>query len=218
MDAVLEKRFQSIREKYTTASSYLKIHRARLKDLEERRTRHVYRTDLRMKESEIFKKWLEDMLEENIHSMESLVTAALAHVIHDQKLAFRIRQEQQYNRIAMKFGLEQDTDNGTVEGDPMNSFGGGAAVLISLVLRVAVMTRMKMGNLLLLDESMVALANAYVPNAAAFIRQLSEKTGINILMVTHNPAFLEYAHTAYEGTSDGTSLKLRTLPTDDGSL
>ena len=218
MDAALEKRFQSVRDKYTTASSYLKIHRSRQKELEDRRTRHVYRADLRMKESEIFKRWLEDMLEENINSMEHLVTAALAHVIHDQKLAFRIRQEQQYNRIAMKFGLEQETDNGTVEGDPMNSFGGGAAVLISLVLRIAVMTRMKMGNLLLLDESMVALANAYVPNAAAFIRQLSEKTGINILMVTHNPAFLEYAHTAYEGTSDGTCLKLRELPTDDGSL
>lgn len=218
MDAALEQRFDRLKDQFKTASTHLKIHRNRIQELEDRRTQHVYRSDLRQKESEIFKRWLEDMLEENIHSMESLVTSALNHVIHDQKLTFRIRQEQQYNRIAMKFGLEQETDSGTVEGDPMNSFGGGAAVLISLVLRLAVMTRMKMGNLLLLDESLAALANAYVPHAGAFIRQLSERTGINIVIVTHNPLLMDFAHTAYEGTSDGSSLKLKLVRSDDNSL
>lgn len=65
-----------------------------------------------------------------------------------------------------------------------------------------------MGNLLLLDESMHALANKYVPAAAAFMRQLSEQTGINILMVTHNEEFLCHSHTAYEGTKQDGVLRL----------
>jgi len=81
-------------------------------------------------------------------------------------------------------------------------------VLISLVLRLAVMARMKMGNLLMLDESMVSLANKYVPAAAEFLHQLAEQTGVNILMVTHNPEFIAHAHIAYEGYKDK-SLKLR---------
>ncbi len=75
------------------------------------------------------------------------------------------------------------------------------------------MARMKMGNLLLLDESMSFLADRYVPNAGSFMRQLSERTGINILMVTHNKEYLNYAHTAYEGHNDG-SLKLRPIKTE----
>lgn len=214
MNNDLESRFSSLRDKIQTAKNYVKFHSSRMKELESKRETHVYRSDLRQKESEIFKRWLHDMLEENIESMENLVTSGLNHVINDQKLSFRIRQEAQYDRIAMKFGIEQLTDAGTVEGDPINSFGGGAAVLISLILRIAVMSKMKMGNLLLLDESLAALANVYVPNAAAFMRQLSEKTGVNILIVTHNPTFLEYAHTAYEATSDGTRMSLNRIDTN----
>ena len=167
-----------------------------------------YKADLHQKCTEIFKTWLEDSLDKNVNSMAELATTGLKHVIGDQELAFHIRQDPQKNRLSMKFLIEEDGN----EGDPLASFGGGAAVIISLVLRLAVMARMGMGNILLLDESMVALANAYVPSCAEFMRQLAEQTGINILMVTHNPEFIAHAHVAYEGHKDG-SLKLRRLRT-----
>lgn len=163
-----------------------------------------YKVDLYQRSSEIFKNWLEDSVRENIDSMAELATSGLQHVIYDQNLTFKVHQESKYNRIAMKFILNDDG----VEGDPLNSFGGGPAVLISLILRLAVMARLQMGKLLILDESMASLANHYVPNAADFMRQLAEETGINILMVTHNNEFTQRAHLAYEGTKDG-HLKLR---------
>ncbi len=143
-------------------------------------------------------------------SISDLVTTALRHIIFDQELTFRIIQEPKYNRLAMRFSIEE---NG-VEADPMSSFGGGAAVVASFVLRVAIMARLKMSNLLLLDESMFALANRYVPSAADFMKQLAEETGINIFMVTHNDEFMSNAHLSYEGYvepgADGIkSLRLR---------
>jgi DNA repair exonuclease SbcCD ATPase subunit len=154
-----------------------------------------YLADLNQKSSEIFKSWLEDLLDNNVNSMAGLVTAGLRHVIDDQEITFKIVQELKYNRLSMRFAIEEDG----VEGDPMSSFGGGAVLFASFVLRMAVISRMKMGNLLLLDESMSALANRYVPAAADFMRRLSEETGVNILMVTHNDEFMANAHTSYEG-------------------
>jgi ABC-type molybdenum transport system ATPase subunit/photorepair protein PhrA len=162
-----------------------------------------YNAELNQKSSEIFKTWLEDLLENNVNSISDLVTSGLQSVVHDQNLVFKINQELKYNRLSMRFSI----DNDGIEGDPLDSFGGGAVAFISFILRLAIMTRMKMGNLLLLDESLASLANYYVPMAADFMRQLSEKTGINILMVTHNDEFVNYAHTAYEGSKDS-SLKL----------
>ena len=157
------------------------------------------RADLLQHSADVFKEWLDDSLRQNVGAIGDLVTTGLRHIIYDQKLTFKIKQEMKFNRLSMRFVIE---DEG-VEGDPMASFGGGAVLTASLILRLAIMSRLGMGNLLLLDESMHALANKYVPAAASFMRQLSEQTGINILMVTHNEEFLTHAHTAYEGWKEG---------------
>jgi hypothetical protein len=157
-----------------------------------------HRADLNQRGAEVIKKWLEDLLSTNVDSIANLVTTAFRHIIFDQRLTFRIVQEPKHNRLAMRFVIEEDG----VEADPMTSFGGGAAVVASFVLRVAIMTRLKMSNLLLLDESMFALADRYVPHAIDFMKQLAEETGINIFMVTHNDEFVANAHIAYDGHSE----------------
>jgi DNA repair exonuclease SbcCD ATPase subunit len=204
-DTVLS-RLKNFKEGVHKLSTYRDILRSQVNSLSKEESEATYKAELYQKCSEIFKSWLEDSMKRNVDSMAELATTGLRHIIHDQNLKFDIKQESKYNRLAMKFVLENDG----VEGDPIQSYGGGAAVIISFILRVAVMSRMKMANLLILDESLLAISQSYVPAAAAFIRQLSEETGINILLVTHNPEFLNHAHIAYEGHKDG-SLKIRKL-------
>ena len=203
-------RLKQLQAGISRLSTYRDILQSQMTALEKEETDASYKADLYQRCSEVFKTWLEDSMKRNVDSMAQLATTGLQHVILDQKLTFNIKQEAKYNRLAMRFVLEKDG----VEGDPVQSYGGGAAVIISFVLRIAVMARMKMANLLILDESMLALSNSYVPGAAAFMRQLAEETGINILMVTHNPEFLNQAHIAYEGRLEGSgvaSLKLKKL-------
>jgi len=199
-------RLKQFKESINKLSTYRSILRSQMNSLSKEETDLVYKSNLYQKCSEIFKSWLEDSMKRNIDSMSELATTGLRHIIHDQKLTFNIRQESKYNRLAMKFILEDDG----IEGDPVQSYGGGAAVIISFILRIAVMSRMKMANLLILDESLMAISKEYVPAAGAFIRQLSEETGINILLVTHNPEFLNHAHVAYEGHKTD-SMKIRKL-------
>jgi DNA repair exonuclease SbcCD ATPase subunit len=203
MDDLLE-RFDHLKDGVSRLKSYRDILVFQASEADTSEKEFKYSADLHQKCTEIFKTWLEDSLTKNVDSIAQLATTGLRHVLGDQELSFHIRQDPQKNRLAMRFVVEEDGN----EGDPLASFGGGAAVVISLVLRLAVMARMGMGNLLLLDESMAALWNGYVPSCAEFMRQLSEQTGINILMVTHNPEFISNAHVAYEGHKDG-SLKLR---------
>ncbi len=208
MSAIDQNELDTLVEDVARVRAYRDVLVQQVSSLESEETGRRYRADLYQKCTEVFKQWLEDSLEKNIQSMAELGTTALRHVIHDQELLFKIQQDPKLNRLSMKFLIEQDG----VEGDPMASFGGGAVVLLSMVLRLAVMARMGMVNMLLLDESMMALANRYVPSAADFMRRLSEETGVNILMVTHNPEYLAHAHVAYECHKDG-SLKLRRMRT-----
>lgn len=193
----LKGRLQTLKENIARAEAHRDSVRARRETAERVASSLRYDAELQQKSSEVIKSWLDDMLRSNVDSIASLATSGLRHVIHDQDLSFRIKQELKYNRVSMSFVIE----DGGVEGDPMSSFGGGAVLVASLILRLAVMSRLGMGNLLLLDETMFALANKYVPSAADFMRQLSEETGVNIFMVTHNEEFMSNAHTAYEGFS-----------------
>ena len=155
---------------------------------------------------EIFKSWLESSIESNINSISDLATEGLRNILNDQEMVFRIKQEHRNNKLWMKFMIESDG----VEGDPLTSYGGGAAMICSLVLRISMMKRLGLCDLLLLDETMVAVSNAYVGNTAEFMRTLAEKAGIHILMVTHNQEFVDNSHVAYEGSKTD-HLKLRRI-------
>lgn len=174
-----------------------------ISSLEQEEKEKKYEVELYQKLLELFKKWIDESVAKNVDAISDLVTTGLHHIIDDQTIKFTIKPDHKASRIEMQFLVEQDG----FSGDPLDSFGGGATAIISFILRVAVMSRVNCSNLLILDESLSALANVYVPGCADFLRKISEELDINILMVTHNNEFLSKAHTAYEGVK-GTSLKL----------
>lgn len=191
----LSSRLDELRKGIASVSSYRLVISRQRQESSTAAESDRYRSDLNRRSSEVIKKWLEDMLKSNVDPMSELVTSALRSVIFDQSLTFTTRQDPKYNRLSMSFWMEEDG----VEADPLSSFGGGPAVVSSLVLRLAVMKRLRMAPFLLLDESMSALALRYIPSATDFMRQLAEETGVTIFMVTHNEEFLSGAHVAYEG-------------------
>ena len=54
-----------------------------------------------------------------------------------------------------------------------------------------------MRPLLLLDESLGAVAENYVPAIGHFLSKLCERLDMDILAVTHNPVLVEAADRAY---------------------
>jgi len=153
---------------------------------------------LHKKSTEIFKLWLNNMMNESLNAIEPIVTSGISSVIDDQSIKFKIDRLMKNNRLIFKFNIENDG----VSGDPMKSFGGGVVMVASFVLRVVIMSKIGNGGLLLLDESLNALANKYIDNASELMRKLSQETGINILMVTHNDKFIDGSDVSYSCDKD----------------
>jgi DNA repair exonuclease SbcCD ATPase subunit len=71
------------------------------------------------------------------------------------------------------------------EVDPLDADGGGLVQVAAFALRIAVWTLGKTRNTIVLDEPMNALSSDSQPLAAEIVKELSDKLGIQFIIVTH---------------------------------
>jgi ABC-type thiamine transport system ATPase subunit len=67
----------------------------------------------------------------------------------------------------------------------------------SILMRITVIFRRDLRPLLLLDETLVAVANKYVDRAAKFLSTLCKRLDLDVLLITHDEALVSAAHRAY---------------------
>ena len=84
--------------------------------------------------------------------------------------------------------------------DPLSASGGGAVDVAAFALRVAswAMQNPKSNNVLLLDEPFRYLSVNLLAKASAMLQQISQKLGLQIIMVTHSPELVEMADSVFE--------------------
>ena len=93
--------------------------------------------------------------------------------------------------------VQKQADGTVTEGSCMDAYGGSIATVESVLLRIVVLNRRGLRPLLLLDESLSAVAEHYVPRVGKFLALLSERMGLDVLAVSHNPSLVEAATNAY---------------------
>ncbi len=96
------------------------------------------------------------------------------------------------------FKLEQDG----LETDILEAKGGTVVNLVNFLLRLAVVlaTHPPLRRTIVLDEAFAHVSSEYVPALAAMLRQLCDETGVQFLLVTHEPAYGDAADVVYEVT------------------
>lgn len=154
------------------------------------------------------------MNEKNETQAARLATLALAEVFPDLNISLEIEHTEARGIPATTLKLK-DAEKG-VTGEPCDSFGGGPASLLGVVLRVVTTVRQKgLARVLILDEPMIQVSGQYQERAAKLLRKLCEPTtngglGFDMMVVTHNPVFMTMAHKSYHATSseDGKALKI----------
>ena len=171
-----------------------------------------------IKVEELFKHLLDKYVHRYAESFSQVVTEGLQAIFHDQDIGFDIVVGQKNGKVWIDFETVQDG----VRGQALQSFGGGVSSVESLLLRLLVLLKTGLAKYLILDESLAALSEEYVDEAGQFIRRMSEELGVNVLLITHNKAFLDHAHTAYQADQDLsgerdrlTLKKLATEPKED---
>lgn len=150
---------------------------------------------IREKTSELLKNLLDNLINENVNLISSLVTDGLKLVVEDQNISFRA-EIQQKKDLWIKFITTHDD----IEGDVLESFGGMLACLESFILRIICILKLKLRRVLILDEVFAQVSSEYLENTSRLIKKLCDQFNIDLLLVTHQKKLLKYADNIYHAS------------------
>lgn len=124
------------------------------------------------------------------YHISNLVSMALASVFPEPYI-FNLRFVQKRNKTEAELVF---TKNGNETDDILNSGGGGVADIASIALRISLWSIKKTRPTLILDESLKFLHSPeYQEKASQMLKEVSQKLGLQIIMVSDQRNILEYA-------------------------
>lgn len=87
-----------------------------------------------------------------------------------------------------------------LKADPQTASGGGAVDIAAFALRIASWSMQvpKTRNVIILDEPMRFVSADLQANASAMLKEISEKLGIQFIIVTHNEVLTSYADRVFK--------------------
>lgn len=134
----------------------------------------------------------------SMSTVERLNTEGLRAVFSDQDFKVRADVGMSHNKVSVSLITSQTFPDGrVVESEARDGFGGAVTTIQGVILRVIVTMRNGLRPVLFLDETLPAVDANYTQNVGPFLRGLCSKLGMDVLLVTHNPALLEFADRAY---------------------
>ena len=130
--------------------------------------------------------------------IEETVTAALRSIFEDGGISFNIELSSGATPSATWQVISSYTDF-EVAANPEDARGGGVTDVVSLALRLSLLelARPKHEGPVILDEPGKMISREYLPNVAAFLSKYGEKTGRQIIMVTHHGILADAADVAW---------------------
>lgn len=147
-----------------------------------------------------------------VQAVEQLQTEGLQAVFDDQDIKVKAQVEVQRGKVSVDLLTIQKHPGGAeVEGLSNDAFGGAVSTVQSVLLRLIIVLRRGLRPILLLDESLPAFDSNYVTNMGNFLSTLCKRLGMDILLVSHNPAMVEAADKAYRITKRNGHAKFETV-------
>jgi len=126
--------------------------------------------------------------------LSDMVTMALEAVFGRSyifKVSFIIKRNKTEAEIAL---FTKDGD----QVDPMTEVGGGVVDITAFAIRVALWALSPSHPTIVLDEPFRFLSRDFQPKAGQLLHDLSEKLGLQFIMVTHNPDLVEASDRVFE--------------------
>lgn len=127
--------------------------------------------------------------------IESLVTYGLRTVFEDD-LSFHLVQTVSRNAAQVDFVVRTTLADGEQIDTPvMDARGGGLVAVVGFMLRLVIMLLApdRQAPVMFLDEPFAHLSAEYEPRMASFLRELVDKTDIQIVHITHSDAYTDDA-------------------------
>jgi DNA repair exonuclease SbcCD ATPase subunit len=144
-----------------------------------------------------------------ILNIESIVTTALQSVFGEDSYEFKVDFNIKRNRTEADLYFVKDG----FRYNPMSGSGYGAVDIASFALRIVALelSQPRVRKVLIIDEPFKNLSEEYHDLAGQMIRELSEKLGIQFIIVTHIKELGDHAHKVFTVVRNGKISKIKEM-------
>ena len=165
----------------------------KLKDSTEKElTKLKNEKDILDKSEKVFKHLIDKLAKNELSKMDKLVTYGLNSVFKGRDIKFKSEIQERGKKIWID--MQTSYNNSVVDSEST----GSVHVVKSFILRLLCIIKMKRSRFILMDETFSAIHNMYIENLSTLIKELTSKLNMDILLVTHNYNFADYAKNAYQ--------------------
>lgn len=134
--------------------------------------------------------------------IENLVTQGLQKIFGPE-WSFHVVPVLKGKTPTVEFKVRTTLSNGSVlDTSVVDSRGAGLASVVGFLLRLVLILLSKKTSVLILDETFANLSDSYIPKLTEFIREVIDKTNLQVIMVTHEHRFAEVADRCYHFSLD----------------
>lgn len=126
--------------------------------------------------------------------ISEFITSALQSIWGENAYKYELRFVEKRNRTEVEMVLK--TQDGEVSLDNLNNIrsGGGVLDIVALALRIALWSlQPNKQPMMILDQPLSNLDMNHLPKAGQLIDELSNKLGMQFVMINHNPALADIA-------------------------
>lgn len=108
------------------------------------------------------------------------------------------------------FTVVSQTDEGELRTSIMDARGGGVAAIVGFLIQaVLVLLTPGLRPVLFLDETFRNVSEEYQAPLGEFVKDLCERTGLQVVLVTHQPTIAEYADSWYSFSQESGRTKIK---------
>ena len=120
-----------------------------------------------------------------IDRIEGLINKALAFIFYDESYEAKLEIKDKKLEIMLR-------DNGKDLTKPLSKVGGGIRIVISVFLQIFFITERNLERLMLLDESLYAVSEAYRERFYNFLKLNSVENNFYLLVISHDERTEKY--------------------------
>lgn len=137
---------------------------------------------------------------ETTEKIENIISYGLQTIFEDSSYKFKILDSIKRKQVVYDFRVFSDSFSSDEGVSILDSRGGGVISIVSFLLRLVLMCMVdkKAERFMALDEPFSALSENYHENLVAAVKQITEKLGVQLLVVSHQKSLDSFGDVVYE--------------------
>ena len=191
------KRIRGVQDRFLVLKSDMERNQAKLSKLEKERDETMRNIDLRVKAIEFIEGVASQERVAVKERVEKLITDCL-HEVYDDSYGVEFDYGVKGNKTSVEISMVRRCDNSMVVKRQIDGIGGGVADTMALPLKLIVLLNDgEFDRVLITDEPGKHLDTSRVENFARFLREVSHRLGVQIIMSSHWDVMRDAADTVH---------------------